>query len=106
MRGKSKKKLTDEVEQALLSRALGYSVDEVTLSPDEEFGERIQKIVRKEVAPNIQAQIYWLKAYRPEIWARNGSAPGSDDDAAELYKALDRNSNITLSDDKNDGFPA
>jgi hypothetical protein len=90
MRTKTKKSLTDDVENALLRRALGYTAEETTLVPDEESGERIQKIVRKEVAPNIQAQIYYLKAYRPEIWAKTspGGYDDSEDGAAELYKAL------------------
>jgi hypothetical protein len=88
MRAK-KKRLTDEVENALYRRAIGYIADEMTVTPDED-GERITKIVRKPVAPSIQAQILWLRAYRPEIWGKSGTAAESDESAAELFKALDR----------------
>jgi hypothetical protein len=83
-------KQTDEVEAALLKRALGYSVSEVTLSPDPETGDcsRPAKVVKKDVAPNVQAALVWLKTFRPEIWAKTAAAEEGNE-AAELYKALD-----------------
>jgi hypothetical protein len=85
-----KKKATDAVETAILRRALGYKVREMTISPDPESdsGEKITKIVEKDVAPSIQACLCWLKAYRPEIWGKAG-AVNDDTDPAELYKALE-----------------
>jgi hypothetical protein len=85
-----KRKATDAVENAILRRALGYRVREVTISPDpdSDSGEKIVKIVEKDVAPSIQAALCWLKAFRPEIWGKT-SAGSDDSDAAELYKALD-----------------
>lgn len=83
----SKKRQTDAVENALFRRALGYETEEATLLPDEETGERITKIVRKQVAPSIQAAIAWLKAYRPEIWGKS-SAESDAEDVSELYSAL------------------
>jgi hypothetical protein len=76
---------TAAVEDALFRRAVGYSADELVFSPDED-GERCVKIVRKEVAPSIQAQIQWLKAYKPEVW-KNGSESDPSDPAL-LYRAL------------------
>jgi hypothetical protein len=84
-----KKRQTDEVEKALFARAVGYTVDEMTITPGED-GEKVAKIVRKSVAPSIQAQILWLRAYRPEIWGKSGTAAEADDSAAELFRALDR----------------
>lgn len=62
-----------QVENALLKRALGYQYDEVTHERDfnEETGEvelMPTKIVRKEVAPDTTAQIFWLKNRKPEQW--------------------------------------
>jgi hypothetical protein len=85
MTAADRKKRTAAVEDALFRRAVGYSADEMVFSPEDE-GERCIKIVRKEVAPSIQAQIQWLKAYKPEVWKN-----GSDNDPADpalLYKAL------------------
>ncbi|MDR0992687.1 MAG: hypothetical protein LBL87_07325 [Ruminococcus sp.] len=76
---------TAAVEDALFRRAIGYSADEMTFSPEED-GERCVKIVRKEVAPSIQAQIQWLKAYKPEVWKNGGDTDPSD--PALLYRAL------------------
>lgn len=62
-----------QVENALLKRALGYTIDEVT----QEWGEDpvtgephmiITKIVSKEVHPDTTAQIFWLKNRKPDMW--------------------------------------
>jgi hypothetical protein len=83
-------KQTDEVEAAIFRRAVGYRVREITLSPDPDTGgcSKPMKIVEKDVAPNVQAALVWLKTFRPEIWAKTAAAE-ADDAAAELYKALD-----------------
>jgi len=52
-----------QVENALLKRALGYKYEEITYSS----GEEIRRVV-KEVRPDITAQIFWLKNRRPDIW--------------------------------------
>ena len=52
-----------EVENALLKRALGYKYDEITY----EHGEEVKR-VRKQVAPDTTAQIFWLKNRKPEQW--------------------------------------
>ncbi|MDR0987643.1 MAG: hypothetical protein LBL98_08140 [Ruminococcus sp.] len=87
---KKRERLTDEVEAAILRRAVGYQVHEVTLTSDPETGEcnKPAKVVKKEVAPNVQAALVWLKTFRPEIWAKAAAGEGADE-AAELYKALD-----------------
>jgi hypothetical protein len=89
---------TDRIEAALYKRARGYRVREITFSPDPESGEccKTAKIVEKDVAPNVQAAMIWLKTFRPEIWAKT---PLNDDDgsAAELYRALD-NASVLFDD--------
>lgn len=62
-----------EVENALLKRAKGYSYNEITqeLVTDKETGESslaVTKVVKKEVAPDTTAQIFWLKNRRPKEW--------------------------------------
>jgi hypothetical protein len=98
----SEKKLTTEqktaaVEDALYRRAVGYSAEELVFTPEDETGEKCVKIVRKEVAPSIQAQIQWLKAYKPEVW-KNGSDTDPSDPAL-LYKALTGGGNSETDDD-------
>jgi transcriptional regulator with XRE-family HTH domain len=75
---KSGKEVVDiEVENALLKRALGYKYTEVTrervVETDPETGEPEEKLVvtkqvTKEVAPDVTAQIFWLKNRKPDKW--------------------------------------
>lgn len=60
---KGKEVVDYEVENALLKRALGYEYDEITY----EHGEEVKRI-RKQVAPDTTAQIFWLKNRKPEQW--------------------------------------
>jgi len=66
---------SEVVENSLLRRALGYEYVETTreISPraNPETGEaelRITKKVTKQVAPDVTAQIFWLKNRQPERW--------------------------------------
>lgn len=52
------------VEQSLYRRAMGYEYKEVKIVND---GERVEKTV-KQVAPDVTAQIFWLKNRKPEEW--------------------------------------
>ncbi|WP_027701811.1 transposase [Metaclostridioides mangenotii] len=56
-----------EVENALLKRALGYEYIETT---KEGIGGQLKvtKEVTKQVAPDVTAQIFWLKNRKPEEW--------------------------------------
>lgn len=55
------------VENALLKRALGYGFEEVT--EVREAGVLVQrKVVKKHMAPDTTAQIFWLKNRRPDLW--------------------------------------
>lgn len=74
-----------KVEKTLYQRALGYSFDEVTYEKTKTGGlgaqlsggeiEHIKhvdtyktKIVTKHIAPDVTAQIFWLKNRQPEQW--------------------------------------
>lgn len=62
-----------QVENALLKRALGYDYDEITkeLCEDAESGEsglKVTKVVRKQVSPDVTAQIFWLKNRKRAEW--------------------------------------
>lgn len=68
---KGKEVVDREVENALLKRAMGYEYDEVTEEPveDKETGEvqmRVTKRVTKQIAPDVTAQIFWLKNRKPD----------------------------------------
>lgn len=57
-----------QVENALLKRALGYEYDEV--KEKFECGVMIERTVtKKEVIPDVTAQIFWLKNRKREAWA-------------------------------------
>lgn len=56
-----------QVENALLRRALGYEYEEVK----EKFeGDAMTErtVTKKEVIPDVTAQIFWLKNRKPDKW--------------------------------------
>ena len=56
-----------QVENALLKRALGYEYEEV--KKKFEGGIITEKTVtKKEVIPDVTAQIFWLKNRKPDKW--------------------------------------
>lgn len=70
---KGKEVVDIEVENALLKRAKGYTYEEVTKEAvkDPETGKtelRVVKVVKKEVQPDVTAQIFWLKNRKPAEW--------------------------------------
>lgn len=60
---KGKEVVDYEVENALLKRALGYTVKEEKLTKD---GEVIE--LEREVPGDVTAQIFWLKNRKPDSW--------------------------------------
>lgn len=66
---RSGRKVMDElVENSLLKRAMGYQYEEETWGKDH-LGEMvIVKRVVKSQAPDVTAQIFWLKNRQPERW--------------------------------------
>lgn len=56
-----------QVENALLKRALGYEYEEV--KKKFEGGVMTERTVtKKEVIPDVTAQIFWLKNRKPDKW--------------------------------------
>lgn len=60
---KGKKVVDFEVENALLKRALGYEYEEETYE-----NGILTKKVKKQVAPDTTAQIFWLKNRQTKKW--------------------------------------
>ncbi len=60
---KGKEVVDFEVENALLKRALGYEYEEETYEKG-----ILTKKVKKQVAPDTTAQIFWLKNRKPNTW--------------------------------------
>ena len=70
---KGKKPVDIEVENALLKRALGYEYEEQTVEyKAAKEGEAVKpthvKKTKKQVVPDVTAQIFWLKNRRPDLW--------------------------------------
>lgn len=73
---KGKEVVDFQVENQLLKRAMGYKYEEVTkelVKESDGFGGvvskiKVTKIVTKEVAPDVTAQIFWLKNRKPREW--------------------------------------
>ncbi len=59
-----------QVENALLKRALGYDYTETTIEESDSKGT-IKRTVQKHVAPDVTAQIYWLKNRKRDTWKDN-----------------------------------
>lgn len=60
---KGKEVVDYEVENALLKRALGYTVKEEKLTKDGKVVE-----LEREVPGDVTAQIFWLKNRKPDAW--------------------------------------
>ena len=73
---KGKEVVDRQVENALLKRALGYSYDEITKEDGVET-----KRVTKEAAPDVTAQIFWMKNRMPDKYREKQSI--------ELSKPID-----------------
>lgn len=65
---KGKDVVDRQVENALLKRALGYEYEEIK----EKFEGNVmteRTVTKKEVVPDVTAQIFWLKNRKRETWA-------------------------------------
>lgn len=65
---KRNKEVADlEVENALFKRALGYSYEEIEETYE---GKTLveKKVKKKKMAPDVTAQIIWLKNRKPQDW--------------------------------------
>ena len=79
-----------QVENALLKRALGYEYEEVKMIATENGGKRVEK-TRKQVLPDVTAQIFWLKNRKPEEWRdrKETEITGKDGGPVELKSWVD-----------------
>ena len=89
---KGKEVVDRQVENALLRRALGYEYNE--FKEKYEYGKITERTVtKKEVVPDVTAQIFWLKNRKPEKWR---DKPEYEDHSAidkldEIIKGLKHN---------------
>lgn len=81
---KGKEVVDREVENALLKRALGYEYEETKIE-DDGYEQKVTKII-KQVAPDVTAQIFWLKNRKPTEWR----------DKQEIDQHTDGELNITI----------
>ncbi|PUB18241.1 helix-turn-helix domain-containing protein [Paenisporosarcina sp. OV554] len=65
---KGKKVIDDQVENSLLKRAMGHPYEEVTFGKNQDGEMVVVKKVLKSQAPDVTAQIFWLKNRQPKLW--------------------------------------
>ena len=84
---KGKDKADKRVLDSLFKRACGFEYDETTI---ETIGDKVTKtkVIRKFIAPDTMAQIYWLNNRRKQDWRQNNQdATGlTDNEILELRK--------------------
>lgn len=76
-----------KVENALLKRALGYTYEETRREGTQGGAAKISMVTRH-VAPDVTAQIFWLKNRKPEVWREKVETPITPSD--EVEDALSR----------------
>lgn len=83
-----------EVEGSLFKRANGYEFEEVTRELINVIGDdgkphkklMVTKVVTKQVAPDVTAQIFWLKNRKPDDWRDRRDQTTSEFDKGNLDK--------------------
>jgi len=89
---------SSKAEKCMMKRVTGYKYTETTREPDDDGNLKISKTVRKSVAPDVTAQIFWLKNRSPERWRdrkeldidlKNRTSDELDNEIAQLSGALD-----------------
>jgi len=82
-----------QVENALLKRALGYEYEEIeTIVKKDDRGTtpaRVKK-VKKHMAPEMAAMIFWLKNRVPQKWRDKPDAGKGDKARAAVTELVDR----------------
>lgn len=90
---KGKKVIDEQVENSLLKRAIGYQYEEETWGKNHDGDMVVVKKVLKSQAPDVTAQIFWLKNRNPKEWrdkqeilnGHNGSLNVEMSDAMERW---------------------
>lgn len=72
-----------EVENALLKRALGYTVKEEKLTKDGEVVE-----LEREVPGDVTAQIFWLKNRKPDSWRDKPEDNGNKEESITIINNI------------------
>jgi hypothetical protein len=86
---KGKEVVDIEVENAMVKRALGYEIEEIkTVIEQEPNGSKKTRIekVKKHVAPDVTAQIFWLKNRRRDRWMDNPNKVNVDNELLAIRK--------------------
>ena len=86
---KGKEVIDFEVENALLKRALGYEYEEETYE-----NGILTKKVKKQVAPDTIAQIFWLKNRKKEQWREKVEVVKTDEDLQNINKNISNIANL------------
>ena len=86
---KGKEIIDFEVENALLKRALGYEYEEETYE-----NGILTKKVKKQVAPDTTAQIFWLKNRKKEQWREKVEVVKTDEDLQNINKNISNIANL------------
>ena len=86
---KGKEIIDFEVENALLKRALGYEYEEETYE-----NGILTKKVKKQVAPDTTAQIFWLKNRKKEQWREKVEVVTTDEDLQNINKNISNIANL------------
>jgi transposase len=89
-----------QVESALLRRALGYEYEETEISIAEDGKKKRVKKVKKSLAPDVTAQIFWLKNRQKEKWRESVPEPRVDksETLAKLVAAMEAAARAVKSD--------
>jgi hypothetical protein len=74
-----------QVENALLKRALGYEYTETTIEESDKNGTTIRTF-QKHMAPDVTAQIYWLKNRKRDVWKDSHDRAEIERERLELDK--------------------
>ena len=86
---KGKEVIDFEVENALLKRALGYEYEEETYE-----NGILTKKVKKQVAPDTTAQIFWLKNRKKEQWREKVEVVETDENLQNINKNISNIANL------------
>ena len=78
------------VEDALLKRALGYEYEETKMIITGEGNAQRRRVERttKTMAPDVTAQIFWLKNRQPDKWRDKPIADATDAPLKDLVEVL------------------
>ena len=80
---KGKEVVDYEVENALLKRALGYTIKEEKLTKDGCVVE-----LEREVPGDVTAQIFWLKNRKPDVWRDKPEDNGNKEESITIINNI------------------